>query len=649
MKNTISTMPHKRVLFLISLPGTPEFEKEREDVEECLNELRSLQVDVRERITYEDLANICCYDIVIVVAHYNSEEDALVLSDGVMKMSDFVSSLPFGFKGVLDFSSCYSATAYQAIKNRCPQCRIQAALVEVRLLQRIIMYPSLIGCLNENPDIDYHDAYKEVSAAFDEFVGDYEKGLDVPEMTRLGQQVTSIYSPSEVKLNTPFQIMVFFHYDSEREVVKVKAQRWQTNALIRDDFEIPIEMNEGDKIAITLGFDSPDNVNIVENDGEYRKYITLKKEMAVEKFKVTVLPMFKGNGFLANIEMAKDDICFVKCAFNIDIADHENNAPTEVVAEIPRHQEEPENIIAYYTDVFTGRLLGHTNYRQFNSILQKKENKNSAEQKIFFIRKYVYNNDLFIRQLNSFLQDKEEELLKLLRKDEKSSEVTFELVPLLKNYISRLQKKLASLEGKFLYVKKAKSGIVCFEESLLKFLPVEWEFIDLLSEFKNLDYQIDMLSVFWELRNEVKSECKKGIIKKDKIKDLTNQFLEHPHYDYVDQDLYGLFKTSGTGSIIHPKSQGATMPFLALVLAMVEQEYISTDRGKEDWFINIDRYIDFRKNTGSLRTAKNRINKLVSLLDRKDIREKIRKYQKTEAGKISITAYYLQKIKVSVI
>lgn len=645
MENIVSTMQRRRILFLISLPQTPEFESDKKDVNECLNELRELQVDVREHIEREDLANANSYDIVIVVAHHDSDNDVLVLANGTMKMSDFVYSLPTDYKGIIDFSSCYSATAYQAIKNHCPQCKVQAALIEVRLLQRLIMYPSLVEYLNEDPEIDYHEAYKEVSLAFDEFAESKEKGQDEPEMTQLGQQMSSVYAPSEVKRDCPFQILVFFHYDAEKEVVKVKAQRWQTNAIIRDDFEIPIEMKEGEKISVTLSFDSPDNANIKEKDGEYNKTITIQKVMVVERFVVTVLPDFKGNGFLANIEMAKEDICFIRCAFNIDVVDHENKAPAEVVAEVPIIPEKAEEKLLCYSDVFTGRLFSRSNYTQFHNIIKKKQNE---EEKLFFVRKFVYNNDLFIKQLTSFLEEKECELSDLLRQDDKKSEITFDLVPLLKKYISKLQKKLDILEGKLLSVKKVKGINVNFEEAALKFPPIEWAYIDLSSEIKNLDYQIDMLKVFREIRDEIKDECKKGKIKKDEIKELVTQFLEHPHHDHVDQDLYDIFKESGTGSIIHSRSQGATMPFLALVLAMIEKEYISTDNGKEEWFINVDKYIDFSKNEGSLRTLKSRINKLVGLLENKDVLGKIKNYQKTEAGRISITAYYLLKVKVSI-
>jgi len=642
----LQTMQHRKILFLISLPSTSEFKDCITDVYECLDELRQLHVDVREHIRHEDLAEANNYDVVIVVAHRDTSSNELLLSDGALSMKEFVSSIPSDFKGVIDFSSCYSATAFNAIKDHCPHCKVQVALVETTLLRRLIIYPTLVEYLYDNPEIDYGTAYKEVSKAFDDVVDgidDIDMG-NLP-MTHLGQQMSSIYSPSEVRRDCPFQILVFFHYDVEKEVVKVKAQRWQTNAIIRDDFEIPIEMKEGEKISVTLSFDSPDNANIKEKDGEYNKTITIQKVMVVERFVVTVLPDFKGNGFLANIEMAKEDICFIRCAFNIDVVDHENKAPAEVVAEVPIIPEKAEEKLLCYSDVFTGRLFSRSNYTQFQNIIKKKENE---EEKLFFVRKFVYNNDLFIKQLISFLEEKESELSDLLRQDDKKSEITFDLVPLLKKYVSKLQRKLDVLEGKILSVKKVKGVNVNFEEAALKFPPIEWAFIDISSEIKNLDYQIDMLKVFREIRDEIRDECKKGKIKKDEIKELVTQFLEHPHHDHVDQDLYDIFKESGTGSIIHSRSQGATTPFLALVLAMIEKEYISTDNGKEEWFINVDKFIDFSKNEGSLRTLKSRINKLVGLLENKDVLGKIKNYQKTEAGRISITAYYLLKVKVSI-
>lgn len=647
MSMNTSWTQHKRILFLISLPQTSEFVNDKKEINECLSELRELKVDVREHICQEDLSVANEYDVVIVVAHYNNDNDMLVLANDMMPIQDFVSYLPHDFSGLIDFCSCHSVVAFQAIKNRCPSCLAKVSLKAVPLLRRIIIYPSVIERFLGEDSLDYDTAFELVSKEYDEILGEVCEGRDTePEMTHLGEQMTSVYAPDAVKRDSVFQIIVFFHYDFEREVVKVKAERWQTNAAIQEDFDIPITLKENDEIFVTLSFDSTDNDNIKVKNNEYNKIVTIKKNLVVEKFVVYIMPNIRCNSFLANIEMAKDqEPPFIRCAFDINVADAENKTPAGVVAEVPLIPEKPEETILCYSDVFTGRLFSRNNYTQFQNIIKKKGNEG---EKLFFVRKFIYNNDLFIKQLTSFLGEKESELSDILCKDDKRSEITFDLVPLLKKYVSKLQKKLDILEGKILGVKKVKGVNVNFEEAALKFPPIEWAFIDLSSEIKNLDYQIDMLKVFRELRDEIKDECKKGKIKKDEIKELVTQFLEHPHHDNVDQDLYDIFKESGTGSIIHSRSQGATMPFLALVLAMIEKEYISTDNGKEEWFINVDKYIDFSKNEGSLRTLKSRINKLVGLLENKEVLAKIKKYQKTEAGRISITAYYLLKMKVSI-
>ncbi len=637
-------MQRKRILFLISLPAWPEFEENREDIEECVCELRQLNVDVHEHITRQLLAKANDYDIVIVVAHHDMEHDTLVLADGALKMSDFISSLPSDFKGVLDFSSCYSATAFKAIKQRCPQCRVQASIVEVRLLQRIIIYPSLVEILYEEPETDYHEAYKEVTTAFEEFASSKDDGEDEPEMAQLGQQISSVYAPSEVKLNTPFQILVFLHYDAEREVVKVKAQRWQTNAIIREDAEIPIKLKEGDVITATLSFDSPDNANIIVSNG-CQKHITLKKEMTAERFKVTVLPDFKGSGFLANIEMAKDDEPFVICAFNIDISDQENKAPAEIIAEVPQQSSNAEDLIKRYVDIFTVQLLKNKDYASFKKILSSTE---SNEEKLFSIRKILYNEDFLLKHLTIFLKEKDDKLSELLKKDARSSEITFDLVPALKKHIQKLQKKIESLENKVSGIKQAGGQYVTFENALLKIPSLEKPFVDLCSDIKNIGNQIGMLNVFVDLRAEVKRACKGGTADKNKIKSQVTDFLEYPHNNHVDLKVFDLFKTSDTNSFISSSSRGATMAFTALVLAMVEGEYKSIDRGKEDWSINIDKYIDFSKYTKSLRTPKNRINKLVSRLGREDVRKEIEDYRTSEDGKYSITAYYLLRVKLTI-
>lgn len=302
MENIVSqTMQHRKVLFLISLPRTPEFQDCAEDVKECLDELRQLHVDVREHIRAEDLAEANKFDVVIVVAHRDTSTEELVLADANMSISDFVSSIPTDFKGVIDFSSCYSATAFAAIKERCPQCKAQVALVETTLLRRLIIYPTLVECLYENPTVDYGVAYKEVSKAFDDAVEEIER-KDV-SMVHLGDRRTSVYAPYEVRRKSHVPIHVFIHYDAERQEVKSKAAR---NTEVHINSEDLGNVGLGESLTLILSFIQGYDGQHLHIIGEDRKYVTVTEEIIHEFFIVGIDDEFSAPNFGCYVSVLKD-------------------------------------------------------------------------------------------------------------------------------------------------------------------------------------------------------------------------------------------------------------------------------------------------------------------------------------------------------
>jgi hypothetical protein len=638
---------HKRALFMISLPQTAEFETCKDYVSDCINKLSERGVDVCESIHREDLATISQYNIVIIVAHHDTDDDALLLADGKLSMDDFVNSIPKDFCGELDFSSCYSASAMKAIKDRCPDCHVQASIHQTTLALRLMAYPFVIDLINEDEQIEYHDAYMKVLDMILQAASEVPEDDEELELVKLGEEKTSVYSPREVMRNSVFQILVFFHYDSENEVVKAKAIRRQNDAEISDEFDIPISLKKDDKIAITLSFESTDNANIKVKNDEYTKYVTLKKEIVEEEFIITLLPDFQCNSFLAQIEFAKDGECFVRTKyFNIKVTDHINKVPADIEMEIPQYPEKPEDIIKCYADVFTGRIFDYDsnsgNYSNFQQILSKK---NADSDKLHFIRRFIYNNDFFLIQLKKFVDSSNNELSNLLKEDSKDKTViTWDIVPLLKGCIIKIQERLDSLETKFKSVKIKARGTLNYDEALPKIPSLESKFIDLSSEIKYIDYQIQMLKIYKELRDNLNKYSK------EVIKESASDFWEYPHKHLVDQGLFDILRTKcDVGAIKHPKSggdRGVTMPYLALLLAMVCGEYISVDNGKEDWDINIANYIDLSNYTKSLRTPKNRINKFIGVLKSQDVRDSISQYMKTKVGKMSVSAVLLLKIKV---
>lgn len=627
MENILATMQRRKILFLISLPRTLEFEKDKDDVNECINELRELQVDVREHITPKDLVDANRYDIVIVVAHHDCDNDDLILAEGTMKMTDFVNSLPSDFSGVIDFASCYSAMAYGAIKNHCPHCKVQAALIEVELLQRIIMYPALVEHLNEDAGVDYHDAYEEVSKAFDEDVESYAVKQDVPKMTQLGQQMSSIYSPSEVKRDYPFQILVFFHYDADKNVVKIKAQRRQTDSIIREDFEIPVEMKEGDRISLSLSFDSTDNDHIKISNDEFKKDIILKKEMIIEYFKVKVLKDFCGNGFLAEIEMAKDNICFVRCAFNIDVSEKTNIAPAEIAAVIPHAPEKTGNLFLKYNNVCLASFLNKEDMDGFRAILKNKEF--SDEIKILEARNYLFNkNQLLLKQIDSYINNKIKSI------DDKGND----LLGRIKKQYKDLKRNTSKIDGDFKKILfNGKENVLFQNIPIDSFIPIEYNFLDLVLDLIYLDKQMVMLDRINEIRRLIRCGDKADKVQiKNKAYDFWTEIEEG-----TDKELFSIFtEKSSTNSLISKGKVSA--PYLTLLIAMSTLKYESIKNSQDDWKISTDNFLG----TTSVPT-KFRINDVMALLKKDEIIKYIDDYQ-NKCSTISICAYYLRKINVSI-
>lgn len=304
METILKTMQHRKVLFLISLPRIPEFLDCIEDVNECLDELRQLHVDVREHIWHEDLAEANKYDVVIVVAHRDASSDKLILEDGSMSISDFVSSIPTDFKGVIDFSSCYSATAFASIKERCPQCKAQVALVETTLLRRLIIYPTLVEYLYENPEIEYGTAYNEVSKAFDDLVDEIDDtDTNKAPMAHLGQKRTSIYAPPKARRKSLVPIYVFLHCDPEKEIVNKKADR---NTIIYISSEDLGDFEIGETLNLELSLIPCDDFEHLHIEGADRKAVTISDDIVKELFIVRIGNEFQSVNFGCYISVYKD-------------------------------------------------------------------------------------------------------------------------------------------------------------------------------------------------------------------------------------------------------------------------------------------------------------------------------------------------------
>ena len=301
---------HRKILFLISLPSTPVFQSCAKDIERCIEQLKKQKVDVCESIDHVSLSSISRYEIVIVLAHRAEQEEALELADRTLSLDEFVSSLPADFSGVLDFSSCYAASAMSAIKERCPQCHILAPVQQTTLPLRLIMYPHIVELLNQDRKAQYIDIYEEVLREI----------VDIH---------FSIYAPSSVKREHPFIVQIYFH-EAENDLIQMEARRVDPETGLVESNTLPIKLKKKDKICIRMSFISPQKECIRIEDGMDTKAAIWLGGKTKIVFCATAGSSFTESSFVTKLQIEVNSMPIGESYFTIKVAEKEEAAPTGI-------------------------------------------------------------------------------------------------------------------------------------------------------------------------------------------------------------------------------------------------------------------------------------------------------------------------------
>lgn len=326
-----------KILFLISLPQTPEFQSYSNEVRNCIAELERKGVDCFESINPRLLSKANEYDLVIVIAHKSEENDTLVLADGFLSIDDFVNSLPPSFEGILDFSSCHSANAMKRIKEQCPNCLVHASIGQTTLPLRLFMYPIVIEALEEERDKTYDEVYSEVLDALMEAM---KNSSSSQHGQILGKKYSSVYAPSAVKPQKPFLVQVFFHEGNESGAADLQAERIDPNTEKKDSQILPLNFKKNDNISVKLCFISSAKEFIQLEDGLDTKHTLWLGQMTKVQFCATVREGFPHDSFVGKLMMEVNSTPVGECYFNINVSKEESVAPTEI--KIDAHDFERE-------------------------------------------------------------------------------------------------------------------------------------------------------------------------------------------------------------------------------------------------------------------------------------------------------------------
>lgn len=360
-------MANTKILFLISLPRTKEFEAYTELAAWCVNQLREKGAEVRERIHPEDLAHITGYDIVIVVAHHDADANILRLADGDLSVERFVQSLPADFNGVLDFSSCFSASAKEAIKQRCPRCLVQVARETTRLAVRLVAYPFVIDLVEENKDKDYHFNYMEgLRLGQEAAAGNPEDELYDDDSVRLGQKKASVYAPLATEKKSFVLINVFIHYEAEKPEVRASANPGTEVHINARDLGC---LGLGDRVRLQLEIMPSEHSQHLHIVGDETKAVTITDEMVQEDFVVYVDELFDANNFGCFVHLYQGEEVKKSFVLTVKIAGRPWNPEAEQVdwssmVQYPFRAKGPKNLVQVHAFLHNNHIIPE--YVDFN-------------------------------------------------------------------------------------------------------------------------------------------------------------------------------------------------------------------------------------------------------------------------------------------
>lgn len=294
-------MQHKKILFMISLPQK-NYDDNKEIIFDCISKLRDRDVDIRERISREDLTSINNYDIVIIISHYDKYNGTLVMKDEILHINDFINSLPENYSGYIDLSFCHSATIKKAVEKRCPYCIVQVSDSEegTRLDVHLIAYPFVVDHVYENKEKDYHAAYLYVLGMFIEAATKNPKNGEYDDDSlRLGQKKessedvkTSVFFPEEVVRGEFYKLQIILHLDVDTGTLYFDVAKGNDPKTAKRKTDVALKnVHKGDCLLLNLSFLDAENslptkqiiVQELEfEDDHYRKEIIVSNENKTE-------------------------------------------------------------------------------------------------------------------------------------------------------------------------------------------------------------------------------------------------------------------------------------------------------------------------------------------------------------------------------
>ena len=234
------------------------YEQTATKISEAINYLVARNVDVINLHSVEQLKTVYSYPTIIITVHRHRYLDCLDFMGNIININEVVDSIPKDFEGVVDISSCFSATFQMLCKQKAMKATFIAAETESSVDLRLFIYLQTIKHLISHKNGNYLDSFRVIIRRIVESnEGRNNKkgsvllgGKTSPSKTLVGS--ASAFAPNEIKRGENVMIQIYVYKGEERQYVICEAEKTDEDATERSYIPLNFDIKVGDSLTVSL-------------------------------------------------------------------------------------------------------------------------------------------------------------------------------------------------------------------------------------------------------------------------------------------------------------------------------------------------------------------------------------------------------------
>ena len=325
-------------------------------IRDCVNFLMGKGVTILCVSSPKDLESVFTHSVVIITAHRHRYLDCFDFMGNTIPLDDVADIIPRDYNGIVDVSSCHSASFQMQWKKKRINARYIAASTESSIDLRLFIYEHAIRHMISNPSKSYLQSLEVVLNRIKSGANvnvnkrdDVFLGGSVAAKKR-GAQNASVFAPSEIVKGEDMMIQVYLYEDKEHNNVVVSASNADETTTERSRIPLNFNLKYGDKVKIQF------NLLHVPEAAQLKSFVWQGKTTKCF-FNVTVPSNFDKKKCFVEIFMSVNEVPLGEMSFTTKIV--EEYSSEKVVTDVFPKQYKKIFISYSHVDEEKVRYIDH--------------------------------------------------------------------------------------------------------------------------------------------------------------------------------------------------------------------------------------------------------------------------------------------------